>query len=355
MPGRSLTVISVKSALYCGLSAASEFCHTPSRPRLGSMYQSVSSAACCRPFDWLPALMAQILNQPAFLMVPSGFSRIRVSLRGRLANKPWAGATSGRIVSPSPPHSTAASNAPFSLIGPPPCCMSAHRPATLRPCARSRDCRARFPRGETLHLAARPQQSKSAAKPARDQPILAALLTGTTIRRSLQRDIVKRVALIGEPGKGPVPGNGELDHGAVHTVGAEIWVEVGKVVEDEITARFDLRRGGNRIPGSACKGMIGVDVDPIEVLIGEADQHLVRLSRVLLNAGIGRHHRVEQGKIEVDEVQFGWITVRQDVPGEIALVGADLGDAPAGRQGLHEVVARGRDAALPHEMGRQRW
>ena len=48
------------------------------------MYQSVSRATCCSPFDWPPALMAQMLNQPAFLIVPSGFSRISVSLRGRL-------------------------------------------------------------------------------------------------------------------------------------------------------------------------------------------------------------------------------------------------------------------------------
>src|SRR5262245_61423687 len=115
MPDRNLTVISVKSALYWGLSAASEFCHTPSRPRLGSMYQSVSRAACCRPFDWLPALMAQILNQPAFLMVPSGFSKIRVSLRGRLASNPCAAATPGR--SPALPQTIAASTVPFSLIG----------------------------------------------------------------------------------------------------------------------------------------------------------------------------------------------------------------------------------------------
>jgi hypothetical protein len=47
------------------------------------MYQKVSIASWCRPFDWLPALIAQMLNQPAFLIVPSGFSTISVSLRGR--------------------------------------------------------------------------------------------------------------------------------------------------------------------------------------------------------------------------------------------------------------------------------
>src|SRR5882724_5003035 len=50
------------------------------------MYQKVSIATCCRPLDWLPPLMAQMLNQPAFLIVPSGFSRIKVSLRGRSEN-----------------------------------------------------------------------------------------------------------------------------------------------------------------------------------------------------------------------------------------------------------------------------
>ena len=61
------------------------------------MYQSVSSAACCSPFDWLPALIAQMLNQPAFLMVPSGFSRIKISSRGRLAMAPCAMNSRGRV------------------------------------------------------------------------------------------------------------------------------------------------------------------------------------------------------------------------------------------------------------------
>src|SRR6185436_14284632 len=39
---------------------------------------------------WLPALIAQMLNQPAFLIVPSGFSTISVSLRGRSEMVPWA-------------------------------------------------------------------------------------------------------------------------------------------------------------------------------------------------------------------------------------------------------------------------
>lgn len=82
MPLRSFTVISVKSALYCGLLAASELSQTPSRPRSGSMYQSVSRATCCSPFDCDPALMAQMLNHPAFLTVPSGFSRTSSSFRG---------------------------------------------------------------------------------------------------------------------------------------------------------------------------------------------------------------------------------------------------------------------------------
>src|SRR5438270_6097622 len=54
------------------------------------MYQKVSIASWCRPFDWLPALIAQMLNQPAFLIVPSGFSTISVSLRGRSEIVPWA-------------------------------------------------------------------------------------------------------------------------------------------------------------------------------------------------------------------------------------------------------------------------
>src|SRR4051795_9622195 len=48
------------------------------------MYHNVSIASWCRPVDCPPAFTAQMLNQPAFLIVPSGFSTIRVWLRGRL-------------------------------------------------------------------------------------------------------------------------------------------------------------------------------------------------------------------------------------------------------------------------------
>src|SRR5258708_7263606 len=90
MPLRNFAVISVKSALYCGLSEANELSQTPSRPLSGSMYQSVSSADCCKPFDCEPALIAQMLNQPAFLMVPSGFSRISSSFLGMFCGMPCA-------------------------------------------------------------------------------------------------------------------------------------------------------------------------------------------------------------------------------------------------------------------------
>src|SRR5262245_16274408 len=88
--------------------------------------------------------MAQMLNQPAFLMVPSGFSRIRVSLRGRLASKPWATTTFGWAATIKAPHSTAANPVAFSLIGRPP--QSARGTRTLAH-ARSRDFYARFPSG----------------------------------------------------------------------------------------------------------------------------------------------------------------------------------------------------------------
>ena len=98
--------------------------------------------------------------------------------------------------------------------------------------------------------------------------------------------------------------------------------------------------------------MIGVDIDPIEMLIREARQHLVGLAGMLADAGIGGHGRIEQGEIEVDEVQFGRVAVRQDVSGKVALVGADLRDAPTRRQGFNQVIARGRKAAVPRQMAR---
>src|SRR6266568_1892093 len=123
MPLRSFAVISVKSALYCGLSAASELSQTPSRPLSGSMYQSVSSAACWSPLDCEPALIAQILNQPAFLIVPSGFSRISSSFLGMFCGMPCALELTDRKSCCARAHRISTSNARmrfivFSLIAP---------------------------------------------------------------------------------------------------------------------------------------------------------------------------------------------------------------------------------------------
>src|SRR5882757_7643796 len=116
MPLLSLTVIWEKSALYCGLSAASAFSQTPLMPLSGSMYHSVSSATCCRPLDCDPALIAQMLNHPAFLMVPSGFSRISSSLRGMFCGMPcaWPG-LAGKNSCGASAHTTS-SNARMRLI-----------------------------------------------------------------------------------------------------------------------------------------------------------------------------------------------------------------------------------------------
>src|SRR5438874_4388922 len=82
--------------------------HMASTPFCGSMYQKVSMASWCSPVDWPPALIDQILNQPAFLIVPSGFSTISVSLRGRLEIVPWALASAmaetARIIAAMPRH-----------------------------------------------------------------------------------------------------------------------------------------------------------------------------------------------------------------------------------------------------------
>jgi hypothetical protein len=48
--------------------------------------------------------------------------------------------------------------------------------------------------------------------------------------------------------------------------------------------------------------MIGINIDPIEMLIGKAGQHLMRLSCVLAHTGFGSRRRIEQGKVQVDEV-----------------------------------------------------
>src|SRR6516162_10929031 len=104
------------------------------------MYQSVSREACCNPFDWLPALMAQMLNHPAFLMVPSGFSRISVSLRGKLASAPCAEGSRDNAASASTASNAASNQENLGLIGFPPRGSRVMRPVLW---------------AQTLHLAAK--------------------------------------------------------------------------------------------------------------------------------------------------------------------------------------------------------
>src|SRR6478735_7615735 len=80
------------------------------------MYQSVSSAACCSPLDWEPALIAQILNQPAFLIVPSGFSRISSSFLGMFCGMPCALELTGNNSCVDTAHKASTSNQRMRLI-----------------------------------------------------------------------------------------------------------------------------------------------------------------------------------------------------------------------------------------------
>src|SRR5947199_4118884 len=80
------------------------------------MYQSVSSAACCNPLDCEPALIAQILNQPAFLIVPSGFSRISSSFLGMFCGMPCAFELADRKSCGASAHRATTSNARMRLI-----------------------------------------------------------------------------------------------------------------------------------------------------------------------------------------------------------------------------------------------
>jgi hypothetical protein len=78
IPERSFTVISVKSLLYCGLSAASELSQTlPLSPWSGSMYQSVSMHSCWSPVEVPFGFGTQTLKFDGSVTVPSGFSAMR--------------------------------------------------------------------------------------------------------------------------------------------------------------------------------------------------------------------------------------------------------------------------------------
>ena len=142
--------------------------------------------------------------------------------------------------------------------------------------------------------------------------------TALALLRPLQRDVVERVRLVGEPHEFPAARDGEFHDRAVHPIGAEIRVGVGEIVEHQIAARLHLRRRHARIAARAVIRVVAVDVDPVEMIVGKLRQHLVRQALMDRHAAVRGDRRIEQRHIDIDQMQFGRIAGVEDVAREAA-------------------------------------
>jgi hypothetical protein len=132
----------------------------------------------------------------------------------------------------------------------------------------------------------------------------------------------------------------KLNDGPVHTVPTQEWVDVGKVVEDQKAARPNLGNGHFGIPQDSWIRMIGVDVNPIDTVIRQIGETLVRAPRMSCDTAVVRHGLAQFGEIEVDEVQFYRLAHAEDARCESARIRPDLNDAPTFWQLPQEAVAR---------------
>ena len=71
----------------------------------------------------------------------------------------------------------------------------------------------------------------------------------------------------------------EIHHGPVHAVAPDLLIDMCKIVEHEKAAWPELRRAGARISQGRLVGMIGVDIDPVEMLVGKRGDDLVGQAR----------------------------------------------------------------------------
>jgi hypothetical protein len=125
----------------------------------------------------------------------------------------------------------------------------------------------------------------------------------------------------------------------VYAVGAELGVHVSEVVEDEIASWLDLGGSGVGVSRHPGIGVVGVDVDPVEVSVGQLPQNDVGQAVVRDDTGVTGDRCVERGEIEIDDVQLIGIARGKNVAREIAPVRANLGDTAAARQQANERLA----------------
>ena len=115
-------------------------------------------------------------------------------------------------------------------------------------------------------------------------------------------------------------------------------VHVCEVVENKIAARFDLGRSGLGVARYSRVGVVGINVNPIEIGIWEFRKNLMRHAVMHLYTGVIGDALIKEGEIKIDEMQFIGLARSKDVPREMPPFGTEFRDAAPSGELLHEFV-----------------
>ena len=85
---------------------------------------------------------------------------------------------------------------------------------------------------------------------------------------------------------------------------AERRIDVGKIIEDQLSPRLDLRSARPRIGRYVGIGMPGVDINPVEIAVSKFRYCRSRQAVVTFHARVGRYRLVELRIVDVDKMQF---------------------------------------------------
>lgn len=163
-----------------------------------------------------------------------------------------------------------------------------------------------------------------------------------------QRHVIKRVCREGEERHRPARLKREIDHGAMHAVLPEVVIDMREVIEHQVAARAHFAGRSAGVAQRRVVGVIGIDIDPVEMAVGEARQNLVRPAAMALDPPVERQLPVEARKVDVDDVQLLRVAANENLPRELALVGPKLGDPSAGWQlGEKLIAGRNQPAVAP--------
>src|SRR5262245_48058617 len=109
-------------------------------------------------------------------------------------------------------------------------------------------------------------------------------------------------------------------------------IQVSEIVEHQESATADFRGAQCGVPERPLVGMIGVDVDPVEVSIVKFRQNVLRMPTMANNARLGRDLWVEPGEIDINEMKFNGRGSQENLLCELALERTEFCNAAIRRQ-----------------------